>query len=143
MTRILRYIIYVLVGTALGSASAALAEEVIVQEGKLPGAEIRQMRTYEPNKAEFDKQRDETLQQLRNKNWEAFQSPANEATVEVETEAKTGLSWKGFGASRGRVLRRSSGAAGEALRIYMDELGMKGDCPTKSTSPKECFSRTP
>lgn len=122
MRRIICYTLYVFVGTVLISASAALAEEVIVKEFNLPGAQMKQKLTYKPNKAEYDKQRDETLERLRNNEWEAFQSRANEATREVETEFKTGLSFKGVGISSGRVFRNSRGASGEALETYMDEL---------------------
>ena len=113
-------------GVLIGMGTAASGDEVIVQEGTLPGAKMEQTLTYSPNRQVFDQTVNKTVEQLKTGNYEYFQSPGNEPTVTVETKVTVGFGVKSFGVGKGRVLRETRGASHEAFNRFTGRGGGGG-----------------
>ena len=94
------------------------AGETTVDEVNLPGASVRQEKTYEPSKEAFDSAVKDKMEQLNSGDPGAMVNRADSPTVEIKTEFKTGLEFKGIGSSSGKIKTRTLSADEMALEKH-------------------------
>lgn len=107
------------------SYSAVLqAEETTVDEFNLPGASMRQEKTYEPSKEAFESAVKERMEKLDSGDPGAMVNRGDSPKVEIKTEFKTGLEFKGIGSSSGKI---------ETRTLSADEMALEKHEQTKDT----------
>lgn len=84
----------------------------------LPGASMEQEIWYSTTEADYESIRDSILQRMKDGDQSAFVNPTEGPWIRVETTAKIGLEYRGFGTAEGRKHLRQISAAEEALFLY-------------------------
>lgn len=105
----------------LAFPAEANAEETVVRTISLPGATIEREITFHPTEAAYLQALDARLRDLRAGKPGAYLNPADGPWMILQTTAKIGIEWHGFGYSEGQKDVRRVTAAEEALYRFEHE----------------------
>ena len=109
-------------GIVTGAVNTVIAEEVIKKTASVPGLTIEQVHTYKPNKEEFDQAVQDRLGRMHDGDYSAFQSPAREPTLTIQTETSVFIGIKGFGYGGGKFYERQYFASEHALEEFLEGI---------------------